>query len=59
MAPVRLAGWLVKALGRIAVGAVGVLFMTAGLGLWHSLQLAEAGVAIMAVGFLLAVKAVF
>lgn len=50
--PLRLAA-------RLAVGAVGVLIMTVGLYLWNSLDLASAGPALMLLGLLVAIRAVF
>jgi hypothetical protein len=57
--PFNILGGLVKLLGRLAAGAVGVLVMTAGLFLWQSLQMPSAGLAVMALGLLLAIRAVF
>lgn len=44
---------------RLAVGAVGVLIMTVGLYLWNSLDLTSAGLALMVLGLLVAIRAVF
>lgn len=44
---------------RLAVGAVGVLLMTVGLYLWNSLGLTAFGPALMLLGVLVAIRAIF
>lgn len=57
--PGRTAGLLVRAAGRITVGAVGILLMAAGLALLDVLGRPYLGIPLFTVGLILLVKAVF
>lgn len=59
LAPLRVAGALVKALGRIAIGIVGFVIMGVGLLLISPLNLPLAGVPVFVVGLILTVRAIF
>jgi len=59
LAPLRAAGAIGRATGRITIGIVGFVFMGAGLLLIEPLGLAIAGVPVFLVGLLLTVRAIF
>ncbi|MBI2931057.1 MAG: hypothetical protein HYY16_05350 [Planctomycetes bacterium] len=59
LAPLRAAGFLMKVVGRVTMGAVGFLLMGAGLLLIEPLGIPVAGIPLFLVGLVLTVRAIF
>jgi len=57
--PMRAAGTMVRIMGRITIGGVGVLLMAGGLLLIEPLGILWIGVPVFLIGLLLLVKAIF